>query len=100
MSLNSKKNSTKNTVNNIDDMIVDSISSIMKKQPEDIWTGTMTELSVTLNKFLSKSQRSVAPKSPSALRVVLNRVTNRIRNSGIGVKFGRTSSTRFVRFAQ
>lgn len=77
------------------------VSSIMERR--SVWVGTMTELNSALNRVLSKKQRSLLPGSPSALRLVVNKVVNRIRNRGIGVRFGRTTDhvrTRFVRFAR
>lgn len=104
MVLKSKKNSRKNNdVNNVNDVILNGVFSIVENQSEGIWVGTMTELTTALNRVLSRNQRSVSPKSPSALRVVINRIANRLRNRGVGVRFGRTSDhsrTRFVRFAQ
>jgi len=104
MALKSKIISRRNnTINGVDDVIFRGVSSIVERQSEGIWLGTMTELTAALNRVLSKNQRSISPRSPSALRVVINRVINRLRNSGIGVRFGRTSDhsrTRFVRFAQ
>jgi len=101
MALKSKINNRRNA--SVDDMIFRGVSSIMDSYSSDIWIGTMTELTTALNRVLSKNQRVVSPKSPAALRVVINRVINRLRNRGIGVRFGRTSDhsrTRFVRFAQ
>jgi hypothetical protein len=101
MALNSKTNNRRNAT--VDDIIFRGISSVVDGHTKDIWTGTMTELMAALNRVLSKNQRSTSPRSPAALRVVINRVINRLRNRGIGVKFGRTSDhsrTRFVRFAQ
>ncbi len=77
------------------------VSSIMERR--SVWVGTMTELTSALNRVLSKKQRTLLPGSPSALRLTVNRVVNRIRSRGIGVRFGRTTDhvrTRFVRFAR
>lgn len=65
------------------------------------WTGTMTQLKDTLIKVMGRKDGKLLPQSPSALRVVLNRVVNRLRNRKISVKFGRTTDhtrTRFVKF--
>jgi uncharacterized protein len=91
------------TINEIDDVIVRGITSIMERQSVSIWTGTMTNLATALNRVLSQRQRTLLPGSPGALRVVANRVTNRLRNRGISVRFGRTpdhARTRYVRFAR
>lgn len=104
MALKSKRNARRNiTINSVDDVIFRGVSSIMERQSGGIWIGTMTELTTALNRVLSKNQRNISPGSPSALRIVINRVINRLRNRGIGVRFSRSSDhsrTRFVRFAQ
>jgi uncharacterized protein len=86
-------NSKSETINEV---VVKGISSMVKKN--QTWTGTMTYL----GKELSKNS-TVLPGSPSALRVVLNRVVNRLRTRGISVKFIRTPDkmrTRQVRFSR
>lgn len=101
MASNSKTIARRNTeVNNI---IYRGISSIVERQSVGTWIGTMSELTTALNRVLSKRQRTLLPGSPGALRVRINSVVNRLRNRGIGVRFGRTTDharTRFVRFAQ
>jgi len=94
---------TNNRVSIVDDVIFRGINSIVGRQAEGTWIGTMSELNTALIRVLSRKQRTLLPGSPGALRVVINRVANRIRNRGIGVRFGRTtdhSRTRYVRFAQ
>ena len=98
MTLN-KNNRSNNTVNNV---VFRGVASIMEKQ-NGTWVGTMTQLNNALNGVLDIEQKNVLPRSPSALRVVINRVVNRLRNRGFSVRFGRTSDhsrTRFVKFAQ
>lgn len=97
MTSNSKKN------NAVDDMIFNGLSSVLDKHNENIWIGTMTNLMNSLNKVFNKKQKAICPKSPAALRIIINKIINRLRNRGIGVKFGRTSDhnrTRFVKFTQ
>ena len=62
----------------------------------EVWTGTMTDLNKELVRNLGRQVK--LPKSPSALRVALNRVVNRLRSRGISVKFGRTEFMRYVKF--
>jgi len=109
MASNSKINNRRvSSINNVDDIVFRGVSSILEKQSKGMWIGTMTELTKALNSLLRKrqrtmKQRTILPGSPSALRVVLNRVVNRLRNSGIGVRFVRTTDrvrTRLVRFTQ
>lgn len=86
--------------NDVDSIIFRGVSSVVERK-ESIWKGTMSELASALNRVLSKKQRTMLPGSPSALRIAVNRVVNRLRNRGIGVRFGRTTDharTRFVRF--
>lgn len=88
---------------NVNEIVFRGINSIIERQSGSNWTGTMTNLATALNRVLSKRQRNLLPGSPSALRVVINRVANRLRNRGIGVKFGRTTDyarTRFVKFVR
>ena len=90
------------TMNN-NEIVLEGILSIMERQVNGNWIGTMTNLTTALNKVLSKSERAFLPGSPAALRVVINRVVNRLRNRGIGVRFTRTTDhvrTRHVRFTQ
>ena len=101
MAYNSKTIARRNT--EVNHVIYRGISSIIGRQSEGTWKGTMSELTTALNRVLSKRQRTLLPGSPGALRVRINSVVNRLRNRGIGVKFGRTTDharTRFVRFAK
>jgi hypothetical protein len=94
MASNSKTNTTKNDVH---DVVLKGIIRLIERN--DYWTGTMTNLNSALARVLSRKQREVLPGSPGALRSVLNRVVNRIRNRSISVKFVRTndhSRTRLV----
>jgi hypothetical protein len=87
----------------VDELVFTKVNTIMQGQSGSNWTGTMSKLMTALNKVSSKSQRKTLPGSPSALRVVINRIANRLRNTGLGVKFGRTTDhtrTRYVRFTQ
>jgi hypothetical protein len=91
------------SASDISEIVFRGINSIMEGQSGSNWTGTMTNLTTALNRVLSKRQRTFLPGSPGALRVVINRVVNRLRNRGIGVRFGRTTDharTRFVRFTR
>lgn len=88
---------------NIDEIVLSKIYTVVESQSGSKWTGTMTNLMSAINRVSSKRQREILPGSPSALRVVINRVANRLRNRGIGVRFGRTTDharTRYVRFTQ
>ena len=89
--------------NSVEEIVFRGVTSIMERKNVSVWTGTMTSLMAALNRVLSKHQRTLLPQSPSALRVVTNKVVNRLRNRGIGVRFGRTTDhtrTRFVRFTR
>lgn len=82
---------------NVEDTVLQGVLNIINSNK--VWLGTMTDLGNRLIKKLGK--KAVLPGSPSALRVVLNRVANRLRKRGVGVKFGRTTDrtrTRYVRF--
>lgn len=86
MTLNSKTNTVDNDVLN---SVLDLVSKV------HLWRGTMSDLGSSL-------KTKNLPKSPSALRTVINRIVNRLRTRGVSVKFGRTNDrmrTRFVRLA-
>lgn len=88
-------------MSNINEIVFEKIITVLDSQSGSNWTGTMTNLRTALNRVSSKNQRAILPGSPGALRVVINRVANRLRNRGIGVRFGRTTDharTRFVKF--
>lgn len=93
-----------NTINEVDNIVFRGISAVVNAESNGgLWKGTMSELMTALNRVSSKRQRTILPGSPGALRIVINRVANRIRNRGIGIRFGRTTDharTRFVRFTQ
>lgn len=101
MALNGKKSISKCTNQvvkfDINNTILDGVLNILDENKT--WTGTMTDLQFELVEKLGKKR--ALPRSPSALRIVLNRVVNRLRTRGISVKFGRTTDhtrTRYVRF--
>ena len=90
-------------VSNTEEIVLRGIISVMERQTETVWTGTMTNLTSALNRVLSKHQRTILPNSPSALRSVINRMVNRLRSRGIGVRFGRSTDhtrTRYVKFTR
>lgn len=85
----------------VNELVFTKMNMLMENQSESNWTGTMSKLLTALNKISSKNQRETLPGSPGALRVVINRIANRLRNRGIGVRFARTTDharTRYVRF--
>ena len=86
---------------NVNELVFSKMMTVVGKQPKNNWIGTMSKLRTALERFSSHHQREILPGSPSALRVVINRIANRLRSRGIGIKFGRTpdhARTRFVRF--
>lgn len=97
MVLNSKTNSVDNVV------LQGVLKALESNATSRQWHGTMTELHAILKKSCNKNQNkdNLLPGSPSALRVAVNRVTNRLRRRGVSVKFGRANDrtrTRFVKF--
>ncbi len=86
----------------LDDVVVNGIVRVRNRNKNKVWTGTMTELRSNLVKVLNKKQSAMLPGSPGALRVVVNRVINRLRSRAVSVKFARTPDhdrTRYVVFA-
>lgn len=100
MAFKSKK-TVRPEVSNVNEIVFRNIISVIENT--ESWIGTMTSLGSIINRMSSRNQRNILPKSPAALRTVINRIINRLRNRGISVKFGRTpdhNRTRFVKFAQ
>lgn len=65
------------------------------------WVGTMTELDSAIRR-IQRNNSLVIASSPSALRIVLNRVINRLRNAGVSVRFSRSpdkARNRLVKFS-
>lgn len=74
----------------VENALVKSVVSMLEKRSTP-WIGTMTDLNGVVVKQVGKTGvPSTWPRSPSALRVVLNRVVNRIRNAGVSVRFVRS----------
>ena len=107
MTSNSKTSARKNSTEvNVDDVVLTGVLTMLKAGPTT-WIGTMTDVSDNLGPITStlmgKKVRKNLPGSPGALRVVLNRIAQRLRSRGVSVRFGRTTDhtrTRFVRFAR
>ena len=97
-------NSKTNAVStNVDDVVLNGILEVLKKNNAKVWSGTMTELNSALVRVLGRSRSQILPGSPGALRTVTNRVVNRLRNRKISVKFVRTTDhtrTRLVKFTR
>lgn len=92
MTYNSKQNTT-------EDLVLNGVLKVL--DDTDLYVGTMTELKSVLSRKVGKKTSKMLPGSPGALRVTLNRVVNRLRSRGVGVKFGRTTDrtrTRYVKF--
>lgn len=101
MTSNSKKTVSKTTTQSIESLVFNGVVSVVRKGTA--WTGTMTDLNTALVSTLGKKTAAMLPGSPSALRVVLNRVVSKLRNNKVSVKFGRTtdhSRTRYVKFSR
>lgn len=89
----------KNRKNEVDTVVLNGVLSILEKNGS--WVGTMTNLTTQLKRELGKKQAKMLPASPGALRVVLNRIVNKIRNRSVSVRFIRANDqirTRFVKF--
>lgn len=100
MASNSKTNTVKTDVNEV---VLNGVLKVVNNHNEDTWIGTMTELNSVLVRVLGRKAATVLPASPSALRVVLNRVVNKLRNRKVGVKFLRSTDhtrTRLVKFTR
>lgn len=90
-------------INDTDNTVLTGTLSVISKRNDGIWTGTMTNLNLAIRKSIVGKDGGInnLPRSPSSLRVVLNRIVNRLRSRGVSVKFGRTpdaARTRYVEF--
>ena len=95
---NSKANNRKNAV---ELLVLNGVLSVLERSNHGSWVGTMTDLNSAIVKTVGKKRSAVLPGSPGALRTVLNRVVNRLRNRKVSVKFARTTDhtrTRYVKF--
>lgn len=95
MALNSKKN---DSVIDSGDLVLEGVLTLLKNNNSQGWTGTMTELGDSLYSVLDKRKTLALPKSPSTLRVTMNKLVNRLRSRGIVIKFGRTPDSHRTRF--
>ena len=103
MSSKSKSTIRSNAQTNVDNVILTGILTVLDRSNVRSWSGTMTELQTALVRVLGKKRSTVLPGSPGALRVVVNRVVNRLRSRSVSVRFSRTpdhARTRFVRFSR
>ena len=104
--MSSKRKSTTtrtNTQNRVNDVVLGGILTVLDRSNVRSWSGTMTQLQTTLVRVVGKKNSTVLPGSPGALRVVINRVVNRLRSRSVSVRFSRTpdhARTRFVRFSR
>ena len=90
----------RNIIKDNDNILLDAILEVLDRS--NLWVGTMTNLRLDLLKSLNKRLCSTVPGSPGALRVVLNRIINRLRARGVSVKFTRVpdrTRTRIVKFS-
>ena len=100
----SRSKSTRNytQINLSDDVVLGGILAVLSRSNVGSWSGTMTQLQTALVRVLGK-KNSTLPGSPGALRVVINRVVNRLRSRSVSVRFFRTpdhARTRLVRFSR
>ena len=94
MTSNSKTNQD---VNNV---LFTSVKRIVSRRTTP-WIGTMTDLNSAVAR-VARIESSGIVGSPSALRVQLNKVVNRLRNAGLSVRFLRSTDkarTRLVKFS-
>lgn len=81
----------KNTVEKqkiIDNTIINAIVNLVKKNGEV--SNNLTKIRSNLYATIPVSIRSILPKNAAALRVVLNRIDNRLKVRSIRVNFNRS----------
>jgi molybdopterin biosynthesis enzyme MoaB len=87
----------KEEVFNTDEIVLKGVLNLLEKN--HYWKGTMTSLGKEIAKGVNRKYLVLLPGSPSALRIVINRIVNRLRNRKVRVKFSRTPDkirTRYV----
>ena len=88
----------KNTT--VNDIVVNGVVSLLDRTSKGSWVGTMTELRTKLTKLVGTKNLELVPGSPSALRVVMNRVTRRLRTSKVKVSYTRSPDRNRTRFVE
>lgn len=91
----------KSVKNNVSELIVSGVISILNRRTSKSWTGTMTQLDETLHRTLRGKADDVLPGSPSALRIAINKTVRKLSKNNIKVKFSRATDrnrTRYVEF--
>lgn len=81
----------KNTVEKqkiVDNTIINAIVGFVKTNGEV--SNNLTKIRSNLYRNIPASTRSILPKNAAALRVVLNRIFNRLKARGIRVNFNRS----------
>jgi hypothetical protein len=92
---------TSNTETNVNDLVLNGVLNVVVPNGGQVaWTGTMTQLGAAIRKITPRAQRNMLPGSPSALRVVLNRVLSRLRARKVRATFGRTTDHARVRYVE
>jgi hypothetical protein len=82
----------------IQDILFTSVTKMLRKKSK--FVGTMTDLNLVVARMQGINGTLVS--TPSALRVVLNKVVNRLRNAGVSVRFTRSTDkarSRLVKFS-
>lgn len=72
-----------------DQLVYEGVLSVLSSKKSS-WNGTMTELSSKLSKSMKKNSVYL-PKSPSSLRVVLNRIAKQLRTQKVDITFERAT---------
>lgn len=86
---------SKSKKNKIDNVVLNGILTIVPLK------GTMTEVLYYIRRVTDINNIPNIPGSPGALRIVVNRIVNRLRSRGVSVKFSRATNhnrTRLVKF--
>jgi hypothetical protein len=74
-------------VNSVEDVVLEGVLAVVDSHDESVWEGSMSDLRESLVSSLPRNLASEVPQSPNGLRVQLNKVVNRLRARGVGVKF-------------
>lgn len=88
---------SKSKTNEVSTVVFSGVKQLVNRRRTP-WVGTMSDLMVVIN----NGRFATLPKTPSAMRVALNKVVNKLRNAGISIRFSRSTDharTRLVRFS-
>jgi hypothetical protein len=80
----------------VDDMVLNAVVSYLSNVSEV--KNTITNITKAMISNMPNKERKMFPTHPATVRVILNRITNRLRSRGITIQFSRGSDSMRTRF--